>query len=191
MTDLPFSCRCGALKGTLHDVSPSGGNHARCFCSSCRAGLIFTGADDPGDKGVPLFQSTPDKVSFESGEEHLAVFSFGPKNVLRWQAACCGAGLFITLRNPKIAMATILTERLGDTAPLGPEKSRAFVPVAGGKTKHEGAYSLIVGAVTRALAARITGRWKDTPFFDVEKLEPVAAVKLITKAERAALLAQS
>ena len=142
------------------------------------------------NKGVPLFQSTPDKVSFESGAENLAAFSFGPTNVLRWQASCCGAGIFITLRKPKIAMATLLTERLTDTAPLGPEKSRAFIPVAGGKTKHEGTWALVVGAITRALAARISGRWKDTPFFDVESGTPVVPVTLVSHAERKAILAR-
>ncbi len=58
--------------------------------------MIHTGDPDPGDQGVTLFQTTPDKISFQQGQDRLAVFSCGLKNILRWQASCCNAALFTT-----------------------------------------------------------------------------------------------
>ncbi|MEM6374247.1 MAG: hypothetical protein AAF727_15935 [Pseudomonadota bacterium] len=37
-----------------------------------------------------------------------------------------------------------------------------------------------------ALPARLTGAWKNTPFFDTETLQPVAEIKVLSRAERAA-----
>lgn len=186
---VPFSCRCGKIQGTLSDIG--WGNHARCFCQSCRAADIHTGDADPGGEGITVYQTTPDKISFQSGQDQLAVFSFGPKNLLRWQASCCGALLFNTLRNPKVSFAALRTNRIDDPTPLGPVASRGFIPADDGKQRHEGILPLVLGMLWRALIGRITGRWKQTPFFDTETLKPVAEVKALPKGEIARILAQN
>ena len=188
MSDLPFSCRCGQVKGTLHDASPGSGNHVRCFCSSCRAAMIHTGDPDPGDQGVTLFQTTPDKISFQQGQDGLAVFSFGPQNILRWQASCCDAALFTTLRTPKVPLAALITNRLANTTAIGPVKSQAFVPQPDGTSKHQNKIALFGGVLWRSLIARLTGRWKATPFFDTATLRPVAPVTVLDQKTRADLL---
>lgn len=186
---VPFSCRCGTVKGTLADIG--WGNHARCFCRSCRAADIHTGAVDPGDDGVTLYQTTPDKISFQSGQDQLKVFSFGPKNLLRWQASCCGALMFNTLRAPGIPFAALRTDRIADTSALGPIASRGFIPMQGGKHRHEGAGQMALGMLWRALVGRINGRWKQTPFFNTDTSAPVTDVQVLPKGERDRLIAQS
>lgn len=189
MMDVAFSCSCGEISGTVHKVAPNKGNHVRCFCASCRAGAVYCGAADPGDKGVTLFQTTPDKVTFDRGHDKLAVFSFGPRNLLRWRAGCCGDALFTSLRNPKFALLAIMTNRLQNTTAIGPVKSQAFVPTANGKHRHDGALAIFGGTGWRALKAFVTGRWKQTPLFDAETLEPVAKPVVVSKSDRKALLA--
>lgn len=188
MVDVPFTCRCGKLQGTLRDVG--WGNHARCFCQSCRAADIHTGAPDPGDDGITIYQTTPDKIRFQSGQDQLTVFSFGPKNLLRWQASCCGALMFNTLRAPKMPFAALRTDRINDPAMLGPVASRGFIPVDGGKHRHEGIGALVAGMLWRAFIGRITGRWKQTPFFDTDTLQPVAEVQVLPKGETTKILTQ-
>ncbi len=189
--DVSFSCACGSLKGTLLGVTHSVGTHAECFCIDCRAGELYCKRPDPAPGGVGIFQTTPDRIRIEKGQEHLAVFSFGPKNILRWYAACCEAPLFNTGRSPKFAFVGVRTNRLHDTDPLGPVVGRAFVPNPKGKPRHEGFAKFLWGVISRVTVQRLTGRWKNTPFFDPKSGVPLRPVKVVPKAERAALKAST
>lgn len=189
MANVPFACRCGKVQGTLADVG--WGNHAQCFCQSCRAADIHTGDPDPGNDGIRIYQTTPDKISFQAGQDQLAVFSFGPNNLLRWQVSCCGAAMFNTLRKPKVPFAGLVAARVSDPAALGPVATRGFIPTGDGKHRHEGMGTLVFGMIWRAFIGRVSGRWKQTPFFDLDTLQPVAEVQVLPKGETARLIAQT
>jgi hypothetical protein len=186
--DIAFSCTCGTLKGTLRGAHPRSGTHAECYCVDCRAAEIHLGQPDPAPGPVGIFQTTPDRIDVNEGQDKLAVMSFGDKNLLRWYASCCGAPLFNTMRNPKFAFVGIRTNRLDGTAPLGPVVGRGFIPVKGGKPKHEGLRHLILGMASRVIGARLSGRWKQTPFFDTQTLMPLHDVQVLPKGTRASLL---
>jgi hypothetical protein len=62
------------------------------------------------------------------------------------------------------------------------------IPAKDGKTRHKGIWKLAVGPLGRMISNRLTGRWKDTPFFDATTRQPVAAVTIVSKQEREALL---
>ena len=184
--DAPFACDCGKLRGTLLNVGPRSGNRIDCFCRDCRAAELYCGQPDPAPGPVKIFQTTPDRVRFDAGLDQLAVFSLSETGVLRWQARCCGATMFLTARSPKLSFTSFRTDRLEDPDALGPVVARAFVRKPSGKRGHEGLARFIAGFARRAIGARLTGKWKDTPFFDAEGT-PVADVHLVTKAERDAL----
>ena len=185
--DLAFACDCGILRGRLVGATPSNGNRVDCYCNSCRDAELFAGQPDPAPGPVELYQSHPKRVKFDAGLDQLAVFSFSDQGILRWQAKCCGATLFNTLRKPKVAFATIRTDRLEDPSVLGPVRTRAFVKMPDGKTRNEGFARAVIKLITNALPSRLTGGWKETPFFDIDTLEPVREVYVVSKAERAAL----
>ncbi|MEH6521009.1 DUF6151 family protein [Sulfitobacter sp.] len=187
MADVPFSCQCGEMKGTLHGATPSSGNHLRCYCSACRAAVLYTTGKDVEDRGVELYQTTPDKISFQQGQNNLEVFSFTPERLLRFRASCCGVQMFTTLAKPKIAMAAIMTDLLHDKTAIGPIASQSFIPQADGTSKHSSILRLFGGTIWRALVARVTGRWKQTPFFDIETGKPIKAVYVPTSEERKSL----
>lgn len=186
--DLKFACDCNTLRGTLIGVSPRNGNRVDCFCSDCRAAEVYAGQPDPAPGPVGIFQSAPHRVRIDSGHEQLAVFSFSEKGILRWQAQCCGAPLFNTLRKPKIAFVGVRTDRFEDATPLGPVATRAFVRKADGKRGHEGFRHALFNFASTALSARLTGRWKQTPFFDPASGEPVREVHVVSAAERDTLV---
>lgn len=186
--DIAFKCSCGGLTGTLRGVTPQSGTHAVCFCTSCRAGEVYGGQPDPEPAPVRIFQTTPDLVQIVSGAEHLGVFSFGEKNLLRWQATCCGTPLFNTMRSAKMAFVGIRTNCLADTAPLGPVVARGFVPKQNGKMRHEGLHIMIWRMVKRSTVARLSGRWKNNLFFDATTGNPARPVTVVSDEERRALL---
>ncbi len=187
--DVAFRCSCGTIRGTLRGVAPSTGSHAVCYCADCRAAEVFSGQPDPAPDPVGLFQTSPDRVSFRQGHDQLAVFAFGPKNLLRWHAKCCGSIMFNTMRNPKVSFASIRTNLLEDQESLGPVIASAFIATASGKPTHKGLHRFIWGAFQRIVGARLSGRWKDTPFFNTDTLEPVRPVQVVDKAKRAQILA--
>jgi len=185
--DLPFACTCNTLRGRLIGVSRSNGTRIECFCTDCRAAEVYAGQPDPAPGAVQLYQTTPDKVRIDAGEDQLAVFSFSPKGLLRWQAKCCGAVLFNTVRTAKVPFASLRTDHLEDDSALGPVVAQAFVQKSDGKQGHKGGSKLLMTMVTRVLPCLISGRWKQTPFFDVETGKPSRDVRLISREERAAL----
>jgi len=187
IADLAFACTCNKLRGTLRGVSPHNGTRIECYCHDCRAAEVFARQPDPAPGGVQLYQTTPDRIRFDAGLEELAVFSLSDTGILRWQARCCGATLFNTLRSPKTPFASFRTDRLEDDQALGPVKARAFVRKPGGKRGHQGLVHLIWGILRHVLPRRITGRWKETPFFDMATGKPVRKVRVVSDQEHAAL----
>ncbi len=185
--DLAFSCTCGTLTGTMLETGPSTGVRLDCFCSSCRAAEVYTQNPDPSPAGVALFQTTPDRVRFDTGLDNLAAFEISKSGPLRWYAKCCGATLFNTLRTQKIAFAALRVDRLEDPKSLGSVRARAFVRQTNGTTKHENARLIYWNLLQSAGPRLINGRWRITPFFDPETRQPVRDVHRLTKAERSAL----
>ncbi|SLN19624.1 DUF6151 family protein [Roseisalinus antarcticus] len=183
---IAFACTCGALRGHLVDISPAAGTRALCHCADCRAAEIHASGHDPAPDPVELFQTTPDRLKIDAGAEHLAAFFLRKPSFLRWYANCCGATLFNSPARPTISSLSMQVSRLADAAPLGPVTAEAFVPGAGGKTSHKGLLKFIAAAMMRIAAARISGRWRQTPLFDA-KGQPVAVPERLTEAELAAL----
>nr|WP_281403109.1 DUF6151 family protein [Sulfitobacter aestuariivivens] len=181
-------CTCGKIEGHLTDFTPSMGTHAVCHCRSCRAGELQCGAPDPGEDGVHIFQISPHRLKITKGADHLAVFSFGPNNLLRWYASCCGAPLFTTPRNPRTAFVGVRATGFDSVDVVGPVAGHAFKLAKNGKTKHEGLMTFIWGAAQRIAMGRITGRWKQTPLFDAASGQPVATIEVLPKSRRSELL---
>lgn len=134
-----------------------------------------------------MFQTSPDTIQFSSGAEHLAILRLSPKGPLRWYAACCNTPMFNTLSRPGLAFVTVLLSNTDDPAVFGPVAAESFVPQAGGAPKHKNGGRMVMGIMSRLAAARLSGRWKKTPFFDIATGEPRAPIHLIDKEERAAL----
>ena len=185
--DLKFACDCNKLRGTLVGITPASGTRAECFCHDCRAAEVYAGQPDPAPGPVKIFQTTPDRVRFDAGLDQLAGFSLSETGVLRWQARCCGALLFNTLRTPKAYFAAFRTDRMADDSVLGPVRTRAFVRKADGKIGHEGYMRAVLNFAKQALPALLTGGWKKPHFFDVETGAPVRDVHVVNASERAAL----
>lgn len=189
MSEIPFSCSCGAITGALGIDSPREGNHLVCHCPDCRAAVTHLTGAAP-EAGVELFQTLPDRIHITQGADRLAILRLSPKGILRWYASCCGAPLFNTLKSPKLPFVGIAVARLADAAPLGPLKGRAYLPRQGGGYRHEGFNRIGLTVLRNMITARLSGRWRDTPFFD-ESGAPVAPIRVLSREERAAATASA
>ncbi|WJY20154.1 DUF6151 family protein [Fontisubflavum oceani] len=181
MADLRFSCRCGTLNGHVTHASPRGGNHIVCHCADCVRTLVHFGIEANQQDGVDLFQTTPDHIKIDSGKEHLALLTLSPKGAYRWYAKCCDTPFFNSPNTPRFAFATVLTRNIDRPEALGRVIGHTFLPTADGKTRHKNITRPVISLMIKAGAALISGRWRDTPFFDPETREPVAAPTLAPK----------
>lgn len=100
--------------------------------------------------------------------------SLSPRRLLRWYAGCCRTPVGNTPRNPKLSYAG-----LAHDCPSGPafDKDAAFGPprLAALKTAHN------VGG------ARLSGRYKDNPFFQPGTAEPIVPAQVLSAEHSAAL----
>lgn len=119
----------------------------------------------------------PNKVKIDAGAVHMRPMRLTSKGVLRWYAACCDTPLFNTMATPKLPFVGVLTDRLEKTEPLGPIIAEGFVEGADGKARHVNGGRVVGRFLRRTLAARLSGRWKETPFFNPANGAPVAEIQ--------------
>lgn len=185
--ELGFSCDCGCVTGRLAASAVGSGVHAVCFCRDCRAAELWLGRPDPAPGPVDVFQTTADRFRIDKGSDRIGLMRLGPKGMMRWYATCCGAPLFNTLSRPGLPFAAIHTARLDDPDRTGPVQARGFVARPGGGTRHEGWGMIIFRVLGGMAAARMSGRWRQTPFFDPKTALPMVPARVLSRNERAAL----
>lgn len=171
---LAFSCRCGGIKGALLPTGSRYGTLIRCHCRDCRAGELFHSQPDPAPDGVSLVQTTPDRLRFERGRDKLALMRLSPKGMLRWYAGCCATPMFATLSRPGLPFVDVMANVVTNGDALGRVKATVFLPAPGGQHRHKGAMNMALQIFLRMGAARLSGRWRDTPFFDPDTGKPIA-----------------
>lgn len=167
----PLRCRCGTLQGhvELNGIS----NRMVCYCHDCQAFARFLGRPEDvldAQGGSEVVQTAPHRIRITQGAEQLAVMRLSDQGMLRWYAACCRTPVGNTMPRPGFPFTGLLSTCL-DTLPLapsfGPVRARANTSSAAGEPKPR-AFGM-AGAVLRILSlvlhSRLSGRYKDTPFF--------------------------
>lgn len=180
-----WACTCGALRVALEPVA---GTRLTCYCRDCRAFPTILGHPEMLDTagGMDLFQTTPDRLTILAGREHLACLRLTEGGLHRWYAACCGTPFANTLGTPGWAFASLSVGPIDDKAALGPIRARVHTGSATGPLPGPagGTPRVVAGFLARTLAARLSGRWRDTPFFAPDG-RAVARPRPITGEERA------
>ncbi len=192
MNPHPLRCRCGRLQGSVEPARST--QRVICYCRDCRAFAYHLGGNDVLDAqgGTEIVASLPSKLRFDAGSDALACLSLSPRGLLRWYAACCGTPIANTPRNPKIAYVGLVHSGLEQGAPplaqsFGPLRMAVNTGGALGPVRKTPALATagsLFGLATTLLGARLSGGWRDNPFFDAGTARPVRAVRVLTLAER-------
>jgi hypothetical protein len=192
----PLRCTCGTLKGYVS--RPERVNRVVCYCKDCQAFARFLNrADEILDAkgGSDVIQTVPAEVTFTEGQHVLACMRLSPKGLLRWYATCCNTPVGNTLANYRVSFIGLIhtclenPDRSLDDS-FGPVRMWSFtngatVPV---KPVPLATIAGIIRFVVMLMRARISGAYQRTPFFSVDSGAPVAAPKILSAAERAALM---
>ena len=183
----PFQCRCGTLKGEV--ARPERGVRAVCYCRDCQAFARELG--DPGavlDElgGTDVVATQSRYVRFTSDTRTLACLSLYPRGLLRWYASCCRTPIGNTPRDWRLPYIGLVHACLGTVEPLKRSWPRVQLRVntkgaSGAPPRMPWTQFLpMLAFMPRMAAARLSGAYRQTPFFD-EQGKPRAEVRLAAR----------
>ncbi|WP_343032072.1 DUF6151 family protein [Roseovarius bejariae] len=189
------ACRCGGVQMTLAVPAPSAGTRVTCHCRDCQtAAQAFGGGVDilnPAG-GTEIWQTTPDRLCFERGEELLEIRRLSPKGLYRWVARCCDTPMINTMNKVHLPFAGVVlrqSEVEGEAACLGPSRCLAFtkdaMPGAGTPAADRGFYGAAFQVLGRMAQAWLSGRARRNPLV-AEDGTPIAPVSVISREARQA-----
>lgn len=198
---IPLRCRCGAVQGSLTDVSPTDGKRAVCYCEDCQIYAEHLGRSDILDErgGTEAVMSTPAQVTLTEGASHLRCLRLGPSGLYRWYAACCNTPLGNTL-GPRVPILIVPLVSLDFAASglsvdeaLGRPRVQMHGRFAKGgvppRTHAKVPLGFLPHVASHVLHALLKRRTQPSPFFD-RAGAPRVAPQLIDKAEREAIRAR-
>jgi hypothetical protein len=193
----PLQCRCGTIQGFVTDTKAA--NHAVCYCRDCQAFAHFLGQEGEvldARGGSEVVQTAPQNIRFTQGVGSLACMRLTEKGLLRWYADCCKTPIGNTLATPGLSFVGLLHSCLQNSRQpieqsFGPVRTWANTAGAKGepKPKAAGLPRTIVWFLRTTLKARITGGYKNTPFFDILRATPIVQPRVLSEAERARIMA--
>ena len=188
-----LQCRCGTLKGEVRH--PRRANRVICYCRDCQAFARFLGRadeilDDLG--GTDVIQVLPRHVTLTQGTESLACIRLTSKGLVRWYAACCRTPIGNTLHTRSLSFIGLVHTCLETTgasldSSFGPVRTVVNTQSATGEPKPvgRGLATTLVWFIGTTAKARVTGHYKQTPFFDPVLGTPVVAPRILTADELA------
>ncbi len=191
---LQLRCRCGKLQGEVETRRVAA--RAICYCKDCQAFARFLEPDGSlldASGGTEVEATLPAGVRFTAGLEHLACMSLSPQGIYRWYAACCNTPVGNTPRNaamPYVGLMRVCVAGTPDT--LDRELGRARMTANRGSAYGATVATPVATVVGLAkiggalVGSRLTGSWRDNPFFDSAG-SLVRAPRVLTREERAAV----
>jgi hypothetical protein len=187
----PLRCRCGTLQGVV--VPAPSTTRIVCYCRDCQAYARFLGSPGVVDPygGTEIVASLPRHAQFTNGQEMLSCLSLSERGLLRWYASCCNTPVGNTPRSSKVAYVGLVHSCLEAHAlPLemsfGPLRMAVNTKAALGEVRSSPLSNVVgfLGLVRSLLGARLSGAYKDNPFFLAESGSPVRPVHVLSAAER-------
>ena len=187
----PIQCRCGTLRGELAITRAA--THGVCYCRDCRTyAFVLRKTDVFLDSlgGTEVIATLPQHLRLTAGHDKLACLALSPRGALRWYASCCNTPVANTppdFRIPYMGVVRACLEGPGASVDevFGPVRMRVNTSSVKGRvsTMPVSTFLTILKFFSWLLPARLSGAYRQTPFFDAAG-NPVVAVKVISLEER-------
>lgn len=189
-----ISCSCGKLQGHIKNVHNI--NRCVCYCADCQAFARYLNneeevLDEQG--GTSIVQTIPENVVFSQGTENLSCIRLTDRGLLRWYAACCHTPIGNTPPDAKFSFVGLVHSCLGSDRNVLDEtfgSIKMYVHTAdalgANKPKSRGSFLGTLRVLGMILKARLTGAYKNTPFFVSGFTNtPIATPKVLSENELA------
>lgn len=188
----PLRCRCGKVQGF---VSPSGMvNRAVCYCKDCQAYAHFLERASEvldGQGGTEIVATFPRNVHFTAGTDALACMSLSDGGLLRWYASCCNTPIGNTPRDFKTSYVGLVHNCLASPSPslqesFGPLRIVLNTKSAKGRVKPTPLSNFlgVLRLIKSMIGARLSGVYKQNPFFAADTGAPIRQPRVLTQSER-------
>lgn len=191
----PLRCECGAVEGYV--ASPHVAGRVVCYCRDCQAFARFLRRPERilnSRGGTDIIATLPRHVHFTKGVERLACVRLSDKGMLRWYASCCRTPMGNTPENPKLSYVGLVRSCLpGSSEELdsafGPARISLNTASANSQVSPTRTASVfgLLKIIRNVLGARLSGAFRDNPFFRPGSTEPIAVPETLKPHERAAL----
>lgn len=185
---LDWRCSCGQVR--LH-IARGPSSRVVCYCKSCQGAARHLGHAELLDEkgGSDLLQTSPHLVEIVEGADRLEVMRLTPRGPYRWYASCCNMPVCNTVPSRHLSFVSIMAARFDQPEKAGKVIARVFTEGAkGAAPKSFGTVRLLGGVLARVLSAKLSGRWRDNPFFDANGV-PRAEPRTLSAEERRAAYA--
>jgi hypothetical protein len=167
---------------------------AVCYCRDCQSFARFLGKPAEilnGLGGTDVVATAPRLVNFTRGHGQLRCMSLSGKGLYRWYAQCCRTPIGNTPRDPKLSYVGLVHNCLaGDLdAAFGPARSAVNTASASGTVRSApwATFVAMLKIMRNVGGARLSGAYRENPFFKPGTAEPISAPQVLTLAEREAL----
>jgi hypothetical protein len=197
VTTCAMRCQCRAVQGVL--ANPARSHRVVCYCHDCQAFAHVLGQtgrvlDHRG--GTDVVQTLPRNLTVTAGHAHLACLRLTPRGMLRWYASCCSTPIGNTLASAQFSFVGLIRACL-DPGNLSPDETfgpvTAWSSTAGArgdpKPRQRGRGRMAAFVISRALRARLTGDFRQSPFFDPQTGAPVATPRVLSSEEHERVMA--
>lgn len=193
MSKLNLECWCGAVKWSLDEQLTRLGVRYVCHCDDCQAFAHYTGHPElvlDANGGTDAYQLPSSQVKISKGSEHLACVHVTSRRLLRWHCRVCEMPVANTYNNSKLSFISV--PLCGSTASerdkiLGLSSGHVWKKFGKGnlsKLKNYSILKILWRMVSRIIRARVSGDYRNNPFFDKQSGEPINKPYLLNADER-------
>ena len=189
-------CECGTFQGSIINTSLT--NRGICYCRDCQAFAYYLEKADlilDAQGGTDVIQTLPENVSLTAGLDALACMRLTPRGLLRWHTTCCHTPIGNTPATPGLPYIGVVhscldREVASYDAVFGPVRACVNARSATGVTRprNRGVISTVMRVGNWMLQSRLTGRYRQTPFFDITTRKPIRTPTILDEAEHVRLM---
>lgn len=196
MAELTFVCGCGQVVWSLDEATPPTGIRYVCHCDDCQAFAHFTGQADlllDGNGGTEAYQLPASRLRVLRGLDHLACVQMTARPLLRWHCGACLAPVANTYGAAQLSFVSVpLACASANDRDAVLAQSAGHVWTKFGHGDLSGVTQVSIPAMlwrmaSRIVAARISGDYRNNPFFRPDTGEPIVAPRRLLEAERSEL----
>ena len=179
-----LQCGCGAVKGSLN--LGTNVNRVICYCRDCQAFAHYLkGAGRILDQhgGTNVIQVSPYRLQFVEGIEQLRCVQLTKSGMYRWFTNCCNTPVGNTLPNFRWSFIGMTHSII--KVPAGTNLDDYVGPIRKHVNTSSAKGDLNVDS-SQMLGLRLSGRYRQTPFFNADGT-PISDPHVLTDLEHDAL----
>lgn len=191
--ELNFHCACGAMAWSVEESSPRLGIRYICHCDDCQAFARFTGRAEyvlDANGGTDAYQLPASRVRIIKGQEALACVRMTTRPLLRWHCASCRVPVANTYGTSALSFVSLplaAASAEDREAILGPSSGHVWTKFGVGdlsQAKQVNIAAMLWRMACRIIIARLSGDYRNNPFFGRNDGNPLVEPRRLSQAER-------